>query len=345
MKHLGSRGPENKKVLNGYLSPMKISLLFPKFMFGNEVFETGDEIIQSLRETHISASFQIIFYDTDKFISNKNYYLEEIINYNPSLFVYLYGPNPDLALSFELLKGVTIRVPGRKVAFFTDSLRLSHSYVMDKLKDSFDAFVCLDAGVQFETYPAHNVGPTPACISQRTFDSLIQPRLAQRRDIDVLVMGTMYKERKLVVEFLREHGINVIAPGGDYGNKRLTAEQYWEISCRAKIRVVTSFTEDRSRQIDPDAPQMKAHITETIASAALLIVDSPHPTSTFFSEGSEFMSYNSFDDLLMIIQRYLNDDEQRQAMVELAHGRFLNQYIGRNFWQNVVERNLDTSRN
>jgi hypothetical protein len=311
--------------------------LFPKYVSPERnLFETGEELIRSFTELHADILVEAIFYDEDEFVNDRESALERIISLNPSHFFYLYGPNVSFSLNAAQLRVLLEQLDSYKIAISTDSIRLSHSYFLNKMRNSFDMLIGMDASMRFNTGSAVKVGPTTGCISQRTFEKVIQPYLLVRRDIDVLMLGSLYADRLTAARFLRQNGINVTALGGKYGKDRFSFDEYFRISCRAKIRVVTSFTEDKGKQWDRRMTQMKGHITQTIASASLLLVDSTYPTSEFFDEGKEFVSYSSLDELLDKIKWYLSNDNERVKVAMAAHERWAKNYLGSNFWKHIL---------
>ncbi len=297
------------------------------------IFETSEELIQSFKELYPEIPVEAIFYDGFEFLNNRSFEFQRISSTNPSHFVFLYGPNPPFTPKSAQIRSLMHKIDSYKIAILTDSIRLSHSYFLSKIRKSFDAVIGIDAAIQFGTGNTIAVGPMTSCISNRTFETLIRPNLSVKRDIDVLILGTLYQERLDVVEFLRRHGLKITTMGGEYGDARLSFGEYLNISCRAKIRISTSFTEKKILQTSSSMSQMKGHITEAIASASLLLLDSTYPAGKFFEEGKEFVTYSSLEDLLYKVRWYLEHDDERSTIALRAHERWLKNYSGGNFWK------------
>ena len=167
-------------------------------------------------------------------------------------------------------------------------------------------------------------------ISQYTFERLIQPHLSIPRDIDILIAGSQYRKRLAIADFLQQNGLKVTMLGGRYVKDRMPFDKYSLISCRAKIRIVSLYTNDELHV------HLKGHIAEAVATASLLFVDSAYLPSVYFDEGKEFISFTSLDELLEKIKWYLNNDEERLKVSMAAHHRWIKDYSGSKLWKNIL---------
>jgi len=322
----------------------RIVFLLPRFMYLDAVFETSDEIVQSFREYSPDAEVDVIFYDVSEIKENAAAISEKIRTENPTHIVYLYGPNPSFSLSSGELKGFMHQFDAVKIVIFTDVIRIAHLYMLYKMRRVFDIVVALDAAIPFRFGKVADIGPVMGCISERSYFDVVKPQMAQERDIDLLILGTMYSERRNILELLRAKNIAAVSSGGTYGSTRLTYSEYFGLSARAKIRVVTSFTEKRDAQINKNSTQLKAHIAEAIASRSLLFVDSLLPTANFLEEGADFIYFSGMDDLLEKTKYYLHNESRREEIANSGHEKWKNSYMGGHFWEYIFERAIKINR-
>jgi len=309
-----------------------IIFLLPKYIAGRNYFETSEEIVLCFKELYPDIPVECVYFDENEFINDKEACLKHIITANPSHFVYLYGPNPKFELNRYQLQNFLRQLKGYKIIIATDSIRMSHSYFLKKISNDVEMIVGLDAPLRFGSKKSKLIGVLPSMISQHTFEKFIQPNLSIPRDIDVLIAGSKYRKRLVINDFLQKNGLKVEMLGGDYGKKRLSYDEYFLISCRAKIRVLSLFTSDELEI------HLKAQIAEVVATASLLFVNSPHLVSIYFDERKEFISYASLEDLLEKVKWYLGHDKERVKVSMAAHRRWIEDYSGGKFWQNIFSK-------
>lgn len=320
----------------------KVVFLFPRFMYLEAIFETSDEIIQSFREYSPRAEIHIIFYDVENLKGNTTAIKDKLLALNPSHIVYMYGPNPTFSLSPEEMREFLCHFEAVKIIIFTDIVRFSHLYFLYKLRFLFDIVVALDTSIPFRSANVADIGPVVGCLSKKSFTEVVEPKLSQKRDIDLLILGTMYTERRRIIDKLRSENIEAVSSGGGYDSKRLSFDEYFSLSARAKIRVVTSFTEERREQFNSNSAQLKAHIMEAIASRSLLFVDSAFPTSNFLEGGADFIYFSDMDDLLEKSKYYLENESERERIAGSAHEKWRRSYMGGRFWGYIVENALNS---
>lgn len=313
-------------------SPAVKSIIFllPKYFIGENLTETSEEIVLCFKELYPDILVECIYFDENEFVNDRESCIKHIIVVNPSHFVYLYGPNLKYSLTRDQLQAFLRQIDGYKIIMATDSIRMSHSYFLNKIKNDVDMIVGLDAPLRFGSRNSKLIGPVLTPISRHTFERLIKPNLSIYRDIDILIMGSKYRKRLGIADFLRQNGLKVTILGGEYGKDRMSYDKYCLISCRSKIRIVSLFTDDELHV------HSKGHIAEAAATASLLFVDSLYPTSIYFDEGKEFISFTSLPELLEKIRWYLSNDEERVKVSMAAHHRWIENYSGGKFWQNIL---------
>lgn len=309
-----------------------VIFLMPKYFMPETLCGTTEELILCFKELCPDVLVECIYFDEEKFINNKESYLKHIIEVHPSHFVYLYGPNLKFSLKFDQLQVFLRRLDSYKIILSTDSIRLGHSYFLNKVKNNVDMIVGLDASLRFSSKNSKLIGPMPGVISRQTFERLIKPSLPVSRDIDILIAGGQYYNRLAIADFLQQNGLKVTWLGGKHGKDRISDDEYFSISSRAKIRLISLFTDDDLHI------HMKAHVSEAAAAASLLFVNSSYPVSLYFEEGKEFISFASLEELLEKVKWYLSHDEDRIKISMAAHRRWIKNYSGGKFWQNILSQ-------
>jgi len=311
-----------------------IIFLLPKYITGENIYESSEELVLCFIELYPDSLVECIYFDENAFINDKESYIKHIATVNPSHFVYLYGPNPSFSLTRDQLRAFLRQLDSFKIIIATDSIRMPHSYFLNKIKNDVDMIIGLDAPIRFRSRKSKLIGPAPGIISRNTFEKLIKPNLSICRDIDILVAGSKYRKRLAIADFLHQNGLKVTMLGGEYGNDRMSYDKYFFNSCRAKIRIVSLFTDDELHV------HLKGHVAEAVATASLLFVDSLYPTSIYFDEGKEFINFSSLNELLEKIKWYLNNDEERLKISMAAHHRWIEEYSGGKFWENIFSQSL-----
>ncbi len=310
-----------------------VIFLLPKYITEEDLSELSEELVLCFKELYPDILVECIYFDEKEFINNQESYLKHIIAVNPSLFVYLYVATKfAFSLTCNQWRAFLRQLDSYKMIISADSIRLPCSYFLNKMKNDVDMIVGLDAPLRFASRKSKLVSVLPSVISQHTFERLIQPNLSISRDIDILIAGSQYRKRLAIADFLQQNGLKVTMLGGKYGNDRMSYDKYSLISCRAKIRIVSLFTNDELHV------HLKGHIAEAVATTSLLFVDSPYPTSIYFDEGKEFISFTSLEELLKKIKRYLNNDEERLKVSMAAHHRWIENYSGSKLWKNILSQ-------
>lgn len=308
-----------------------IIFLLPKYVCVKNLYELSQELVLCFKELYPDILVECIYFYEDESLDDKKTYLKRIITANPSHFVYLYGPHP---LTCKQMQDFLPKIDSYKIIIATDSIVMGDSYFLNIIKNDVDMIVGLDAPLRFRSRNSKLIGPIPSVISQHTFERLIQPNLSISRDIDILIAGFKYRKRLDIANYLQNNGQKVTMIGGESGNTRMSYDQYFLISCRAKIRIVTLTAYDELHV------HMKGHIAEAVATASLLFVDFLYPITNFFEEGKEFIRFASMKELLEKVKWYLSNDEERIKVSMAAHRRWIEEYSGGKLWENIFSQSL-----
>jgi len=141
------------------------------------------------------------------------------------------------------------------------------------------------------------------------------------RDIDVSFVGSIpnFPRRAEYIDFLREHGINVVTRGGQRFD-RLEWEEYSDIISHSKISL--NFCLNGSGY-----SQLKGRVFEVTACRTMLIEDEGIEAKEFFEEGKDFVMCHSKEEMLEKVKYYLAHDRKVTKL-----------YNSRNVWAYMLNK-------
>ena len=107
-------------------------------------------------------------------------------------------------------------------------------------------------------------------------------------------------------------------------------EQYYEIMAKSKISINFSYSVDKH--------QLKGRVFDSMFSGAMLLESENPQTSSLFSEGIDYASFSSKEDLLKKIRYYLEHEDERFKIAENGRKKCLKYYNSKVYWGNVFSR-------
>lgn len=151
------------------------------------------------------------------------------------------------------------------------------------------------------------------------------------RDIDISFIGTVKgrKDRLEGIAALREAGINIYVDGGQRENL-LSPEKYAEITQRSKI--VVNWDGNRNHT------QLKGRIFEATLCGAMLLESSNDEVLRYYTPYEEFIPFDTAEDLVYKVQRYLKFDDERQRVALAGYRKATENYNAENWWKVVFEK-------
>jgi hypothetical protein len=154
------------------------------------------------------------------------------------------------------------------------------------------------------------------------------------RDIDVSYVGTQKKDRLKKVNYLKNHGINVVHGGGERG-EHLTTEQYADRYQRSKITL--SFSRASASHV------INARPFEAMPCGAMLLEQESFETMKFYTPYVDYVPYSGNKDMLIKARYYLTHDEERAKIARSGQEKSERLYSAKRFWQIVIDKTLGTN--
>jgi len=269
------------------LSKNETIFLLPQYMTKNYRFDTSFEIISQYMEIQLrnkaDLNYRLFFYDSENIQGLLN--IAERINSN---LVYLYGPNINFALSKSGLRNLSKKVLGLKILMLTDSHSNNHFKFMMNIEKYFDVILLLDTKPKF--YRNKKViGPLLTPKSHETVEKI--PKVDfECRKYDIGIFGTLYSDRKELLDYSKSSDLHIYHFGGSYDSKRLTWDEYFIAMANTKIQIVTLKSQGLGTNV------LRGHFTEAIISKNLIFADSNFPIPKLFKAEESYIVYkNKFD--------------------------------------------------
>ena len=175
-----------------------------------------------------------------------------------------------------------------------------------------------------EKLPNHLTLWTPEDPTLFDFDS--------RKDIDVSFLGSidMYRDRIETLNLLHNK-IKLVVSGGQRAAK-LSPYQYASIIRRSKIGINFALSQTGVFW------QAKGRIFEYTASGGLLL-DSRNPcTPDYFRPGIDYIEFSTVQDIIDIVQYYLQNSEIRQKIALSGYNRFKELWTAQKYWDTVISK-------
>ncbi len=156
-----------------------------------------------------------------------------------------------------------------------------------------------------------------------------------RRDIEVSFIGSAerYLDRKAALTRLVQAGIPIKKSGGQR-EQPLSIVDYAGLLRRS--RVTLNF----SKVFAPEVPthQFKGRVLESMLCGALLLEPNNLQTKQWFTPGSEYDTFGSFDELIEKVTYYLSHEEERIAITKRALHKATTMLSAQAFWTAVFTR-------
>ena len=151
------------------------------------------------------------------------------------------------------------------------------------------------------------------------------------RDIDVCFLGDirMHSSRRKSIDFLKANEVNVMSGGG--GKGWLPANQYFGSMARSKM--VMNFC-----AVPHGKAVLKGRPFEVLACNTLLLEEYGSELDRLFVPGKEFVFFRDNHELLTHIRYYLANPEERAAIAQRGHEKYLRLYNQRHVWAYNLKR-------
>lgn len=308
---------------------MKNNVLFitEKWCEGNPNMgfsHTLPEIFNTFSHTQPYAKFNTIHIDECSLIYKKDineilpqYCLSWDINV---VFVSLLGDSPvnPSVETFQKLKQL-----GIFIAFIWCDSNPTELNLMEKYRLVSDLNISLDAA-----YTPNRVMGSQDIILWTPLDpNLYYPETKTR---DISFMGRLYPYRQhLIFELLKKYPDTWIDSG--QRGRRLTFEEYAKITRESKIIVNFSYHPIGYHQV-------KGRVFETTSTNSLLIESKNPATDKLFIPGKEYIDFTTPHELLIQVEHYLNNEQERSSIANNGYIRYQKDYNIHVFWEKIMDK-------
>jgi len=151
-----------------------------------------------------------------------------------------------------------------------------------------------------------------------------------KRDIDVLFNGSFgygREERREVLQYLVDNGVNLVA-GGSEGGDHFTTEEYADRYKRTKIAI--GFSRARGKDV------INARCFEAMLCGALYLVQESKEMDKLYSPDTDFVDWSSKEELLEIIRQLLSKPEILTEKALSGQKKTEERYSAKTFWDKVL---------
>lgn len=154
----------------------------------------------------------------------------------------------------------------------------------------------------------------------------------KERDIDVVFSGSYGRgreERREVLQYLIDNGVNLVL-GGSEGGDHFTTEEYADRYKRAKIAI--SFSQARGMNV------VNARPFEVMSCGAMLLEQKSPELAKLYEEGIDYDVWTTKEDLLEKVRYYLGNDDARKRIADTGYARTSKLYTAKVFWEEALKR-------
>ena len=134
-------------------------------------------------------------------------------------------------------------------------------------------------------------------------------KASPKKKYDVVFVGSNYGYRGQVIDKIKKSGINITAFGPGFPSGMLTAEQSAEVFSQSKIILGMGFI-SYSRKLST----LKLRDFDALFTGAMYITSRNSDLEELFLEDKHIAYYDSVEDLISKINKYLDNDELRESV-------------------------------
>ena len=270
---------------------------------------------------------------------------EVVIDFQPDLIVYITGWSKD-DIPVQLLKGFEdFGVKVLTIAWDTYPGPTPLNFRQNNLYSSTSFFCEACSFISYARFRLWREQLTPnKGVLYLSGNNILKnhfKNLSQKRDIDVALIGSLYKARIELMTFLEKNlspiGINISHFGGYFDEssglpdekkthtlKRLSDEDYINIINRSKIVLCPGGAEGQWA--------VRGKIFEIMSCSAFCLAEDNYDIQQTIPK-DKLVTYKDFDDCLNKIIYYLDHEEEREQFSASSHEWCIQSYDSAKFWQ------------
>lgn len=153
----------------------------------------------------------------------------------------------------------------------------------------------------------------------------------KERDIDVIFNGSFgygREERREVLQYLLDNGVNIVA-GGSEGGDHFTTQEYADRYKRAKIAI--SFSRARGKDV------VNARPFEAMLTGTMVINQDSREMEKLYKPSIDYVSWSTKENLLNHINFLLSQDSTRIAIAGRGQEKTERLYSAKSFWEKALQ--------
>ena len=174
----------------------------------------------------------------------------------------------------------------------------------------------------------HSIGYKNVILSQWACNQYLYKPIPGEKTMDAAFIGMPHGDRKKVIGYLRQNGVDVKTRGYGWPEGRLTQEQMIETFSRAKINLNLANSSTKSRIFfwRKGTQQIKGRNFEVPGCGGFLMTNYVAHLEDYFEIGKEVVCFEDKKDLLEKVRYYLNNDEEREKVAQAGYERTINNH-------------------
>jgi GT2 family glycosyltransferase len=243
-----------------------------------------------------------------------------------ALFIIPFDNNHDPRMA--ALRRITEHTACKTIAWFCDS---HWRY------DNFDShwapnldFCVTTAETAYAKYIRDGFGPK--VIKSQWFASPNYRKIPDTpKNVDVSFIGQPHGDRRQIISWLQQNGIQVQTYGNGWGN-RLSFSGMIDMFNRSKINL------NLNNASDARFKQIKGRNFEVPACGGFLLTGAPENLKDYYVPEKEVVTYNTPAELVQKIKHFLANDGERQAIADAGHMRTVNEHTYKHRFDAIFSR-------
>jgi len=158
----------------------------------------------------------------------------------------------------------------------------------------------------------------------------IYRKLGLEKKYDVVFVGAKYGTRPIYINYLKEHGINVLAKGDGWEDGSAGAEEMIDLFNEAKI--ILGFA---GVGINDDIFILKGRDFEAPLTGSFYMTQYHEELKEYFVAGKDIETYSSKEELLQKVRYYLQNENEREQIAKNGYEKCLNNYTAKASYEKI----------
>jgi len=278
-------------------------------------YASGETVDKGYETTHFLPALKELGYNV-KLLNLEEISDSSLINtvnsWKPDYLLMLFYKQE---ISYEAIKYISDNTPCITVCWMGDDehqFDIPQYWSSNRMAPNFN-IVITTLPSMVERYK--KIGCKNVIVSQWAANHRIFKPYKVKKDIDVSFCGWAHTDRPVLIQKLKDAGIDVKTFGAGWGhNSFIKIKEYVKIFSRSKININFGKTEGNKLQI-------KGRDFEVPMCGGFILTTHNPLLAKYFELNKEVATYKTFDELVKKIKYYLVHDDEREQMAMAGHKR------------------------